>query len=290
MNSSQFKKEKFRKREFKRFCVLVGFSPTKINDIISNIDKFYRERIENKINKATGEFKTYQDGTIKKRIIQPSLKELKIIQNNIKSKILTPIPLLDCVHGGVKGRSNITNAKPHQGKKYRFTTDLRDFYPNITSKRIYDTFLSLKFSPHFAHWLTTLTTRKFTLPQGTPTSTHIANLVFHRTDQKLVKFCNQLGITYTRYVDDLTFSCQTDFRQCLDKILEIISKDGFKLNFRKTEYSGNQKITGIDVFLNRIDAPNSIIEKAQIELETNSDLKPLTNYRNQILKTNTRGK
>ncbi len=281
MNSSQYKKN-----EFKKLCSIIGFKPTKVEQLISQIDTYYKEWVEQKTDKKTGGFKKYKDGTIKQRIIRPSLKEIKVIQTNIKNRILAPIKLPNCVHGGVKKRSNISNAKPHQGNKYQFTTDLQEFYPNINSQRVYSTFISLNFSPHYSHWLTKLTTWKYELPQGTPTSTHIANLVFLSTDIKLIELCNLHGITYTRYVDDLTFSCQQDFSHLLNDILNIITSNDFKLNYRKTKYSGNQTITGVNVFLNKIDAPETIIEKSILELATNTDIKPYTNYLNNIRKTN----
>lgn len=281
MNSSQYKKN-----ELKKLCATIGFKPAVVERLILVIEEYYKEWVEQKIDKKTGDFKRYKDGTIKQRNIRPSLKELKIVQKNIKNRILVPIKLPNCVHGGVKKRSNISNAKPHQGKKYQFTTDLQEFYPNITSQRVYDTFLSLNFSPHFCHWLTKLTTWKHELPQGTPTSTHIANLVFLDTDIKLIELCNHHGITYTRYVDDLTFSSQQDFRYLLNDILNIVISSNFKLSYRKTKYAGNQTITGIDVFLNKIDAPVKIIEKSKIELETNAQTKPYTIYLNNIRKTN----
>lgn len=281
MNSSRFKKN-----EFKKLCATIGFKPVEVEELINKLDNYYKEWVEQKTDKKTGDFKRYKDGTIKQRTIRPSLKELKVIQTNIKNRILAPIELPNCVHGGVKKRSNISNAKPHQGNKYQFTTDLQEFYPNIDFQRVYNTFIGLKFSPHYAHWLTKLTTWKYELPQGTPTSTHIANLVFLETDIKLIDLCNKHGITYTRYVDDLTFSSQQDFRHTLNDILHIVTSGSFKLSYRKTKYSGNQTITGINVFLNKIDAPEKIIEKANAEKDTKSNTKPFTNYLNNIRKTN----
>ena len=281
MNSLQFKKN-----EFKKLCATIGFKPAEVEQLITKIDGYYKEWVEQKTDKKTGDFKRYKDGTIKQRTIRPSLKELKAIQINIKNRILAAIELPNSVHGGVKMRSNISNAKPHQGNKYQFTTDLQEFYPNINSQRVYDTFIYLKFSPHYSHWLTKLTTWKYELPQGTPTSTHIANLVFLQTDIKLIELCNKHGITYTRYVDDLTFSSQKDFRYLLNDILNIVTSDSFKLSYRKTKYSGNQTITGINVFLNKIDAPEKIIEKANAEKLTKSNTTPFTNYLNNIRKTN----
>jgi len=286
MNFSQSKTDAFKKYEFKRLCHILGFNQKLVSSVLDSIDTNYKEWSEKKIDKKTGEVKKYKDGTEKIRVFRDPSKLLKGIQSKIKDNILSPIKLPNTVHGGVKKRSNITNAKPHQGNKYIFTTDLQEFYPNITHKRVYDTFLSLGFSTHSSHWLTKLTTWKYELPQGTPTSTHLANLVFLETDLDLINLCNQHNITYTRYVDDLTFSSQQDFRHLLNDILKIVTSHDFKLNYRKTKYSGNQTITGIDIFLNKIDAPAKVIEKSKIEIEINADIKPYTNYLNNIRKTN----
>lgn len=285
MNSLQFKQN-----EFKKFCSLVCFKPEVVLEISNNIDNYYREWIEEKIDNKTGLPKIYLDGTTKKRTIRPSQKELKTIQSLIKNKILAPISLPPQVHGGIKHHSNITNAKPHQGNKYIFTTDLQDFFPNISSEKVYQTLLLLNFSPHFSHWITRFTTWKGELPQGTPTSTHIANLVFLKTDIELIKLCRNNGITYSRFIDDLTFSSQQNFKELLPSILSIIQKNNFKLSHRKTKYKGKQTVTGIEVFLNKIDAPIKIIEKSKLEIENKKDIKPYTNYRNNILKTNRKNK
>jgi len=281
MNSLQFKEN-----EYKKFCATIGFSPLIVDKLISNIGHFYNEWTEEKTDKNTGEVKKYKDGTVKKRIIRPSLNVLKEIQRNIKNKILVQIVLPKYLHGGVKGRSNITNAKEHQGNKFQFTTDLENFYPSISSQMVYDTFIKLKFSPHFSHWLTIFTTWKYQLPQGTPTSSHIANLVFLDIDFQLLEFCKKHNIKYTRFVDDLTFSSQKDFQAFLNDILEMITNNGFKLSYRKTKYCGYQTITGIDTFLNKIDAPKKIIEKANKEEASNNVLIPYTNYVKNIRKTN----
>lgn len=281
MNSSAHKKY-----EYKKFHALIGFRQVEVGYVIDHMEEFYDEWVEKKIDKKTGEYKKYLDGTIKERVIRPSLRELKTIQSRIKNKILAPIDLPKNIHGGVKKRSNITNAKPHQGNKYQFTTDLQDFFPNIKSKTVYETFVRHGISTHFAYLMTKLTTWKYELPQGTPTSTHIANLVFLDVDLKLIELCNSNDITYTRYVDDLTFSSPRDFRHLLDEILSIVTSHDFKLSYRKTQYKGNQTITGIDVFLNKIDASQKVIDKAKLEVDNPPGFKPYSNYLESVRRTN----
>lgn len=285
MNSSEYKNA-----QLKHLCSIIGCQPYEVEYITSHLDEYYTEWFEEKKNKTTGEFKRYMDGAIKKRAIRPSLNRLKIIQKAIKDKILAPIPLPENIHGGVKGKSNISNAKPHQGNKYQFTTDLQDFYPSVKYNQVYHTFLTHGYSDHFAHWLTKLTTWKYELPQGTPTSPHLANLVFLDIDKMLIPFCKKNHITYTRYIDDLTFSSQQDFEPLLNNILEIITDCGFKISYRKTAYKQDQTVTGIIVFNNFIDAPKIIIDKAQAEQKIGNNIKSYTNYLNNIRRTNRRGK
>lgn len=269
------------------FPSIIGKSKKELDDFAKNIDNHYKEWYETKINKKTNQPKTYKDGTIKRRAIRPSKTPLKIIQKQIKDRILSLIELPENIHGGVKKRSNITNAKPHQGKKYKLTTDLQDFYPSIKAKRIYDTFIELGFNAQCAFYITRLTTWKGELPQGTPTSTHISNIVFLKTDYQLIELCKAHNITYTRYIDDLTFSSQSDFQNVIGEILDIVLQSGLKISRRKTFYNGYQTVTGIKIYLHKIDAPEKIITKVKEE-ETLPDgtVKPYTNYRNNILKTN----
>lgn len=284
MNTLQYKKN-----EIKRFCTLINVKPIDLEPIIENIDFFYREKVEEKVDKL-GKPKKYKDGTIKTRNIRPSKNELKIIQSRIKDKILSEIPLPDFIHGGVRKKSNITNAKKHQGNKYIFTTDLQEFYPSIKSKRVYDTFVKLGYSTHFSRLLSKLTTWKYELPQGTPTSPHIANIVFLDTDKLLKELCDKNEVTYTRYVDDLTFSSQKDFKHLHSEILNIVTSNDFKISQRKTNYKPKQLITGIIVSNHKIDAPQNIIDKVNIEMESNNPVKSYQHYLNQIRKTNIKKK
>lgn len=265
---------------------IIGEKSEELDEIIQSIDHHYRERVEQKIDNKTGKPKTYLDGTVKKRVIRPSKKRLNFIQSKIKDRVLSKIELPSNVHGGVKKKSNITNAKPHQGNKYVFVTDLKDFYPSVKSKKIHDLFIELGYNKQFAFYITKLTTWKGELPQGTPTSTHISNIFFLKTDYELIKICEENNITYTRYVDDLTFSSPENFQHLIPTLLSVVKKSGLKISYRKTDYQGKQTITGIRVLLYKIDAPKKIIEKAKLEIDNHPSCKPMSNYVDNIRKTN----
>lgn len=93
------------------------------------------------------------------------------------------------------------------------------------------------------------------LPQGSPCSPIITNLICNIFDIRLLKLAKKYRLNYTRYADDLTFSTndinflkkETTFFEELEK--EIINA-GFKINKKKTRVQyrdSRQEVTGIIV-------------------------------------------
>lgn len=285
MNSSRFEK-----RQLQWLASLLKCSPKEIIYLCNNNKRYYGRKVEYKTDKTTGKVKTYADGSLKQRIIRPSYRRLKEIQRSIKNNILSKIPLPKNVKGGVKGNNNIDNANEHKGNKYKLKIDLQDFFPTVTYKKIHAMFLKLGYSNHIAHWLTKMTSIEFELPQGARTSTHVANLVFLPIDLKLIEHCDNNGIVYTRWVDDLTFSSQKDFQKSISFILSLILDSDFKISWRKTKYKGNQNITGIDVFNNFISAPKEMVSKIKQYKSEGKDTSGLQRYVDNVRKRNPNAK
>lgn len=256
-----------------------------IQSIIKNIDKFYGERIEIKTDKYNNP-KLDAHGNPKKRIINPSKKRLKIIQKRIHKHILNKIELPNYVFGAVKGKDNVGNAKKHQGKKYKFTTDLKDFFPSITNQAVYKMYISQGFSPTVSRVLTQLTTFKGRIPQGAPTSSIVANLVFIKTGDILNKFSKENTITFTSFVDDMTFSSAKDFKSKIPLILEIITND-YRISHKKTYYSRSPNITGLHPMNNHLKLPDSFMSKLKsTEDKTPEKIAGLEMYKNRVIRTN----
>ncbi|MCE2961552.1 MAG: reverse transcriptase family protein [Chitinophagales bacterium] len=279
MNSLEYQNS-----ELKRLSYLLGVNSILLKEVLSNIDNYYTSRTEQKID-SKGNPKLYKNGDPKVRTISPSLKELKEIQRKINVRILSKIALPINIHGSVKGRSNMTNAKAHQGNTYQFTTDLQDFFPNISNKQVYNAFLFLKYSSYSASVLTKLTTWNNCVPQGARTSSYISNLIFYKVDNELIQLSKENNITYSRYIDDLTFSSQKDFKHLTPNISNILKSNGFKVNNRKTNYAKDQLITGIIVKRNKLELSDRHKEKVKFEQDFNLDLKPISNYERSVLKT-----
>lgn len=243
----------------KHLAFILKVDLKEIQSILKDIDKYYREKIIVKTDKF-GKPKLDSKGNPKQRIINPSINRLKVIQKRIQKNILLKLHMPDYAYGAVKGRDNVINAKKHQGKKYKFTTDLKDFFPSITNKSVYEMFVEEKFSHEVSSLLTKLTTYNGKIPQGAPTSSTLANLVFRKTGNILDNFSKENGLTFTSFVDDMTFSSPNDFKELVPEILDIITAD-FKISHKKTNYSRNPNVTGLHPMNNHLKLPDSFMEK-----------------------------
>jgi len=256
-----------------------------IQSIIQNIDNHYREKIIIKLDKF-GKPKLDKTGKPKQRIINPSINRLKVIQKRIQKNILLKIDLPNYAFGAVKGKDNVDNAKQHQGKKYKFTTDLKDFFPSITNKAVNEMFVSQGFSHQVSSLLTKLTTFKGKIPQGAPTSSTLANLVFMKTGDILFEYAQQNNMIFTSFVDDMTFSAANNFKEKVPKILEIITRE-YKISHKKTNYSRNPNITGLHPMNNHLKLPKSFMDKLESTEERTPEQKAgLLMYKEKVDRAN----
>jgi len=186
----------------------------------------------------------------KPRMIDNPVSILKEIQGRIQERLLSDISLPDHMHGGVTSRSPITNASQHVQATVVVTLDIRKFFPSVTNKHIFHVWRNvLDCSPTIARLLTQLTTFERHLPQGSPTSTTLANIVLAESDQKIKSLCKEQGIVYTRFVDDLIFSGESA-RSIINSVVRILKKSGFRVPHAKMQVMGPRKrhqITGMVV-------------------------------------------
>ncbi len=233
-----------------------------LQNIIQNIDAYYYSFKKEKINKDTGEPLFDKDGSIKTREVNATKKELKQIQKRIYKLLASLVKLPDYVFGGVPKHDNILNAKYHQGNKYVFTTDLKSFFPSISHTQVFNVFIEYGFSPTVSRILTQLITYKYQVPQGVPTSTFIANLVFKKTGDKISEFAQINNIKFSIFVDDITLSSKVDFKDKIPYILDILKNDGYKISYQKTFYkTKNPIITGVICQNNLIKLPNNTYKR-----------------------------
>jgi RNA-directed DNA polymerase len=161
---------------------------------------------------------------------------LKTIQRKIHVKLLAPLWLPDVIHGYRSNRSIVTAMRPHAGRLFMWLADIRQFYPSISSDRIYRMFCALGCSPDVARLLTILTTRDHHLPQGAPTSPALANLHLRLSGvaRRLIGLSKTHGLTLTFFGDDVIVSRDIPFKGLRYQLEEIITSSGLRLNPKKT--------------------------------------------------------
>lgn len=216
--------------------------------------KYYSEFIKKQVK---------SDGTIKLRPITEAKGQLKVVQKRILKNILAKIEYSSPPYvGGLKKKDNILNAYFHQGKPYKFCTDLKNFFPHINNQMVYSAFVNQGFSADVSSILTRLTTHKGKLIQGGVNSTHIAYLAIWNTVKALSKICNENEIVFTIYVDDMTFSSHWDFKELSIKLRDIVIDGGFFINHKKTFFTkGKAEITGTLVGQNSLNVKTDFRKK-----------------------------
>lgn len=185
---------------------------------------------------------------------------------------LRRIAVPDCLHGGVPKRSNATNAENHTGKAQVVTMDIADFYPSVTSKRVYEIFhVRLGCSPDIARYLTRLTTVNGHLPQGTPTSPLLAVLASEHMAKRLKTLADQFGLTFSLYVDDITCSGRYEFPiSFITYVEKIAQQEGFTIKQSKTRImkrADEQIVTGL-VVNKTLDIPVEKFEEVNAAVNT----------------------
>lgn len=249
---------------FKYLSYILRTDIDTIDNIIANIDSYYSSWEKPKLNKDTDEPLLDKDGNVKTRPINSTKKPLKFIQKRIYRFFLKRVEIPSYFFGGVPKRDNAANAKYHQGNKYIFTTDLKSFFPSISNKAVFNMFLELGCHPAVSRKLTQLTTKNRQVPQGVPTSTLIANLVFKKTGDKLYHFARSNDIKFSIFVDDITMSSRNDFKDKIPRILSILTDDGYKISHQKTFYkTKNPIVTGVICQNNKIKLPHSFNKRVK---------------------------
>jgi hypothetical protein len=212
------------------------------------------------------------------RIISAPEPRLKLIQNRL-AKLLAQCQLEieaqlkvkpQCVlaHGFKAGFSIQTNAINHRGRRWVFNVDLQDFFPSINFGRVYGFFMKNQhymLNQKVAATISKIACHNNMLPQGSPCSPIISNIIAHLLDIRLNELAASRGCTYTRYADDLTFSTnEKTFPSSIairdpahphrwlagTALSKCVAKAGFSINGQKTRIQycdSRQETTGLVV-------------------------------------------
>ena len=186
----------------------------------------------------------------KKRTTYKVVGELLKIHELIKQRIFSKISLPEYITGGRKGVSYLDDCIFHCDKSIIIQEDMKDFFPSIKEDLIAKAFqYYMNFSPEVSLLIANLSTLEGSLVQGTKLSTDIANLIFLEEEALLSEEVRKLGGIYTRYVDDITISFESevnndDISKIKLMILSMALKSGVRLNRKKSRVlrNGQSKI------------------------------------------------
>lgn len=204
------------------------------------------------------------------RTIREPMPYLKSVQRRL-NRALQQLDLPDSVHGARRKHSSLSNAAPHRFADALLQSDISNFFPSVTSGRVYKMFCEQQeCSPDMARALTRLTTYKGCLPQGAPTSPLVATIVAKRLITRASNLARSNGGKMTIYIDDLTISGVRDPERSEIKLKQIMNSEGFTPHPEKTGVSKlpeRLEITGVVVGHGTTREPNDIIRKIKAELQ-----------------------
>lgn len=214
----------------------------------------------------------YKSFSIKKksggdRIIHAPGKGFKSLLRSLNFVLQCMSQPHDAATGFVKGKSVVDNASKHVGHHYVFNIDLKDFFYSFDRNRVKMGFMYAPFNLNgdrepLAFLLASLCTHPFiidgetkiVLPQGSPTSPTLTNILCAKLDRRLNGLAKRFGAIYTRYADDITFSSFHNIYQdeAFTKELKRIIEEDQKLliNPKKTRLQKGgfrQEVTGLVV-------------------------------------------
>lgn len=225
--------------DVQHLALLMGVKYTTLFYYILHNENFYNEF---NISKSSGN----------KRLINAPSLNLKKIQKWILDNILSEFQLSEVATGFRKNLNILENAKKHTNKNLVYNIDIENFFPSIKFNDVYYIFYNVGYSAEVAYALSALLTYKECLPQGSPASPYISNIICYKMDESLKQVAYDFNGEYTRYADDMTFSTD-NIPELLRKksvIKKIVNFYNFKLNDSKERsqfQNQTQMVTGLIV-------------------------------------------
>lgn len=175
-----------------------------------------------------------------------SLKELQTNITKLFQKTLQIAPH-NAAYAYVQNRSSLDALKQHQknDSNWFLKLDIKDFFPSCTKELVYDELCLIYPCAEFTEtgkqilkYIIHLCCLNGVLPQGSPASPYLSNVLFTKYDFKITNYLKTIGkYVYTRYADDILISARTSFDwQQIIKDINIIFVSNFIIKDEKTRY------------------------------------------------------
>lgn len=201
-----------------------------------------------------------RNGIEMRLIAQPS-QESKFIQRMVVDELRKSLPIHKAATAYEKQTGIRLNALRHKDNRYLLKMDFKNFFPSITPELFFmiATVSGFDFSEidraflESALFFRNTRRSKLRLSIGAPSSPFVSNFIMNRFDQQMADVCIERQISYTRYADDLTFTCNTkgalfEIPAIVDDYLKKYCFKKIRVNSAKTVFSSkkfNRHVTGI---------------------------------------------
>ncbi len=221
--------------DIKHLALLIGMSASDLAKILFAEERFY----------TTGKIPKKSGGH---RELDMPAAELKYIQRWILDNIIEKIQISEYAIGFCKSKSILDNAKIHINKHCIVNMDIKNFFPTITYEQVFRMFLYFGYTREVSFTLAKLCTYNGRLPQGSPASPYLSNIICLKLDARLSALAKKYEADYSRYADDITFSGKNDIKSIVKAAISIIQDEGFIVNDKKTRIlypHQRQEVTGL---------------------------------------------
>lgn len=123
------------------------------------------------------------------------------------------------------------------GQKHFFAFDIEDAFPSIEIEMVKNALRRLNVNEVVIDVLAWLVTYyyhgKRSLPQGSPSSPSLLNLVYKPMCEEIDRVCKKYGIIWCVYADDFNFAAQSISQEAKEELKAIPLKYGFKIKEEK---------------------------------------------------------
>lgn len=222
--------------------------------------------------------KVVQKGSKQLVLVDPSVR-LRAHHNFLRLFLVEFLPVHEAVFSYRKGVNARAAIEKHTAGRHFFVTDVESFFPSITRELVRETIVASSdqvpiadLQHHLEHLLNLLCVDG-SLPVGFSTSPGLSNAVLYNFDAAFQARCASLGVTYTRYADDIIISAAErsqveEGEHALGEVLGNMFNNTLKLHRGKSKYlkaGGKIKLLGMVLLPNGSISVDSTVKD---EIET----------------------
>lgn len=223
---------------------------------------------------ALAEYATYRVFSLKDggRVVEEPPAHLQSLHRQIH-RYLSRIEVPEYLHSAVKGRSYLSNARPHIGSGAVINLDIKKFFPSVPQHRVMRFFRdTMKCAGDTAGLLANLICRNGKLATGSAASPIVSYYAFKEMFDGLHALALSNGLVMTCYVDDITMSGDNASPRILHEARKIILRNGLGAHKARFQHgTGPKLVTGTMVTATGLELPFSRWKKITAQIrELNS--------------------